>query len=107
MMKTEADYQERILKALKELPVSSLPSVLDFIEYVKDREAWRETREILADKGLMAQLEEADRDWKEGDYKHGDYVEWEKLKKENIRSSSTGGPPGTIKGKRRERRSAR
>lgn len=81
MMKARINYQQKILKALKGLPASGLPSVLDFIEYLKDREAWRETQEILANKNLMAQLEKADKDWKDGDYKHGEYVEWEKLKK--------------------------
>ncbi len=68
------DYKRRIETLLETLPTSRLRSLLDYVEYLKDKEAWDETQEILADKRLMAQLEEADRDWKEGTYKEGDYV---------------------------------
>lgn len=66
------------MEILNELPVARLRSVLDYIEYLKDREAWEETQEILADRELMVQLEEADKDWNNGNYKEGDYIEWEK-----------------------------
>ena len=78
MAKDRIGYKERIAKALDELPASHLSSVLDFIEYLRDKEAWRETQEILSNKELMFQLEEADRDWNEGGYKEGDYIEWKK-----------------------------
>ena len=74
-------YKERIVEILNELPVSRLRSALDYIEYLKDREAWEETQEIPADKELMAQLEKADKDWNNGSYKEGDYIEWEKVKR--------------------------
>lgn len=71
----QVEYRERILTLLENLPASRLRSILDYVEYLKDREAWEETQEILADKDLMSQLEEADRDWKGGKYKEGDYVD--------------------------------
>jgi len=74
-------YKERIVEILNELPASRLRSALDYIEYLKDKEAWEETQEILADKKLMAQLEKADKDWNNGNYKEGDYIEWEKVKR--------------------------
>ena len=77
-MESTQIYKERIVEILNELPVARLRSVLDYIEYLKDREAWEETQEILADRELMVQLEEADKDWNNGNYKEGDYIEWEK-----------------------------
>ena len=66
MDRAQADYKRRIVALLDNLPTSRLRSVLDYVEYLRDREAWEETREILADKELMAQLDEADQDWKGG-----------------------------------------
>lgn len=71
----QVDYKERIVTLLDTLPTSRLRSILDYVEYLRDREAWEETKEILADKDLMARLEEADRDWKGGRYEEGDYVD--------------------------------
>jgi hypothetical protein len=78
MVKSRLEYKEKITKALDEIPPSCLSSVLDFIEYLRDKEAWKETPEILRDKELMLQLREADREWNEGGYKEGDYVEWKR-----------------------------
>ncbi|MDP2728739.1 MAG: hypothetical protein Q8P59_14520 [Dehalococcoidia bacterium] len=75
MGRGQVAYKERILALLETFPTSRLRSILDYVEYLKDREAWEETQEILADKDLMAQLEEADRDWKGGNYQEGDYVD--------------------------------
>ncbi len=44
----------------------------------EDLEAWRETFEIMADKKLMAQIKQADTDWKTG--KKEAYVSWDKVK---------------------------
>ena len=71
----QVDYKERIVTLLDTLPTSRLRSILDYVEYLRDREAWEETKEILADKDLLARLEEADRDWKGGRYAEGDYVD--------------------------------
>ena len=77
METVQINYKERIIGILDELPPYHLKSALDFMEYLKDKEAWEETQQILADKELMSQLDEADEDWNDGDYKEGDYVEWE------------------------------
>ena len=68
---------------------------------IEKMEAAEETQEILADKKLMAQLAEADRDWK-----RGNYVEWEKLKGGGTGSSSTSGPRSTTEGRMLKSRSA-
>ena len=78
MAKNRVEYKEKITKALDELPLSRLSVALDFVEYLRDRQGWKETQEILGNKELMSQLEEADRDWKAGDYDEGDYVEWQR-----------------------------
>ncbi|MBM4463277.1 MAG: hypothetical protein FJ012_08060 [Chloroflexi bacterium] len=76
MVKSRLEYKKRIAKALDEIPPSCLSSVLDFIEYLRDKEAWKETQEILRDKESMLQIRETDREWNEGNCKKGDYVEW-------------------------------
>jgi len=73
--RTKTDYRERIVEALDELSIPRLRSVLDYIEYLRDREAWLETQEILSNQELMSQLKEADVEWNEGKYREGDYVE--------------------------------
>ena len=78
MVKSQVEYKERITRALEELSPSHLSSVLDFIEYLRDKQAWRETREILGNKELMSQLKEADREWRGGSYKEGEYIEWKR-----------------------------
>jgi len=80
MQRTQIDYRAKIDKILSELPKVRLRSVLDYLEYLRDKEAWEETQGILHDKKLMDQLKKADKDWKKGSYKEGDYVEWEKVK---------------------------
>jgi len=75
MGRRKTDYKERIVEALDELSIPRLRSVLDYIEYLRDREAWLETQEILSNQELMSQLKEADVEWNEGKYREGDYVE--------------------------------
>ncbi len=82
MDRAQTYYKEKIRSLLETLPASRLRSILDYVEYLTDREAWEETQEILADKDLMARLEKADEDWKCGHYAEGDYVDWATIKKE-------------------------
>ncbi len=81
MNKVQVDYKGKIDVLLGQLPKTSLRSVLDYVEYLKDRTAWEETQEILRDKGLMQQLKQADEDWNGGSFKEGDYLDWDKVKK--------------------------
>ena len=73
METAQINYKEQIMEILDELPPYHLKSVLDFTEYLRDKEVWEETQQILSDKELMLQLEEADKDWNDGNYKEGDY----------------------------------
>jgi len=77
MVGSQIHSKVKILEALKSLPPARLGSVLDFVEYLKDKE---ETQEILSDKNLMKKLRRADRDWKGGKYKKGDYLELKEFK---------------------------
>lgn len=76
------EYKKRILKDLDKVPDSSIKSVLDYVEYLVDKEAWDETREIMADKRIMRQLAQADKDWNHGNPKPGTYVEWRKIRRD-------------------------
>ena len=50
--------QERLQAALAELPAKKLEQVVDFAEYLKSREEWDATMELLNDPEMRADVEE-------------------------------------------------
>lgn len=64
-------------KKVSDITVNELKTIIHEV-IAEDLEAWKETLEIMADKNLMAQIKQADADWKTG--KKESYVSWDKLK---------------------------
>lgn len=64
--KTVAMYMKKAIAALEELSEDRLKVALDFIEYLKDKEEWEATWEVMADPETMEALREADEDRKAG-----------------------------------------
>ena len=62
------------VKAVRGLPENRLRVVLDFIEYLKDREAWKATRDILADEDLVTSIRRGEADIKAGRVKRWDEI---------------------------------
>jgi hypothetical protein len=73
------DYKTKVLEELEGMPETRVRIVIDFIEYIKDKEAWRSTREILSDKKMMRQIQEADKALKAKQMHK--FISWEKIKK--------------------------
>ena len=72
-------YQERAISSLKVLSGDKLKLVSDFIEYLKDREEWEATFEVLANKKMMADIKAADEDWKTRRKER--FIPWDKVKR--------------------------
>lgn len=64
-------------KKVSDITVDELKTIIHEV-IAEDLESWRETFEIMADKKLMAQIKQADADWKVG--KKEVYVSWDELK---------------------------
>lgn len=64
-------------KKVSDITVDELKTIIHDV-IAEDLETWRETFEIMADKKLMAQIKQADVDWKI--QKKEAYVPWDKVK---------------------------
>ena len=64
-------------KKVSDITVDELKAIIHEV-IAEDLEAWKETLEIMADKKLMAQIKQADADWKTG--KRESYISWDELK---------------------------
>ena len=64
-------------KKVSDITVDELKAIIHEV-IDEELEAWKETLEIMADKKLMAQIKQADADWKAG--KKEAYVSWDELK---------------------------
>ena len=73
------ECQEEAVSSLNELSEEKLKVALDFIEYLKDREEWETTWEILGNKKMMEEIKIADKDWGKGEKEN--FVSWEKVKR--------------------------
>lgn len=74
----QTTLKKKAIEAIESLPEGKIRSVVDFIEYMKDKEAWRESEAIAKDRKLMRRIKKADRDWKTR--RKTTYTEWEKVK---------------------------
>ena len=77
-MKSEIiKYENRALIELKQLPRNRVKQVIDFIEYLKAKEEWEATKEILSDKEFVASIRKGEKDLKAGKYK-----KWEDVRED-------------------------
>jgi hypothetical protein len=58
MAANSTTLQDRLHAALAELPPKKLEQVLDFAEYLKSREEWDATMELMSDSGMRRDVEE-------------------------------------------------
>lgn len=66
--------KDKIISEIKLLPQNRVKEVFDFIEFLKMREEWQATNEILADKKLMKSIKKGLDDIKAGRVKG-----WERI----------------------------
>ncbi len=73
------DYKRKAIKKLDVLSSDRLKVVLDFIEYLEQKEELDATLEILADEESMRNIKAADQDWEAG--RMQEFTPWNKVKR--------------------------
>ncbi|MFQ6120259.1 MAG: DUF2281 domain-containing protein [Methanosarcinales archaeon] len=70
--------EKRVIEKIKTLSEDRLKTVIDFIEYLEEKESWEATLEVLGDKDSMKNIRAADDAWESGAME--EFVSWEKVK---------------------------
>ena len=73
------EYQRRVMEKIKTLSLERLKVVLDFIEYLEEKEEREATLEVLKDKETMKNIRAADEAWEAR--RMEEFVPWEKVKR--------------------------
>ncbi|MCE8429602.1 MAG: hypothetical protein J5U19_14600 [Candidatus Methanoperedens sp.] len=80
MVAYASNYKQRAIEKLNLLPPDRLKVVLDFIEYIEQKEEMDATLEILADENSMQNIREADVAWESGSM--NEFAPWNKVKRD-------------------------
>lgn len=73
------NYNSKAIEKLDVLSPDRLKVVLDFIEYLEQKEELVATLEILADNGAMRNIRNADQAWERGRVQ--EFTSWNKVKR--------------------------
>ena len=79
MVAYASDYKTRAIEKLNLLSPDRLKVVLDFIEYIEQKEEMDATLEILADENSLHNIKEADEAWESG--RMNEFTPWNKVKR--------------------------
>ena len=71
-------YKSKLLEEVKSLSEERVKAVADFAAYLKEREEWEATAEILGNQELAQQVKSSRKAWAEG--RKGEFVSLEELK---------------------------
>lgn len=71
-------YKSKLLEEVKSLSEDRVKAVADFAAYLREREEWEATAEILGNEELAQQVKRSRKAWAEG--RRGDFVSLEELK---------------------------
>ena len=63
---TAKELRQRLEAAISHLPVKKLSVLVDLAEYLRDREEWEATQELLSDPAMRKDIEEGRRQALEG-----------------------------------------
>jgi hypothetical protein len=77
-MAKASDYKGKLLEEVKSLSEGRVKAVADFAAYLKEREEWEATGEILGDEEMAQQVKESRKAWAED--RKGEFVSLEELK---------------------------
>ena len=72
--------KKEVKKTLDELSEEKLRVAKDFLGYLKEKEEWEATLEILSSHELMAQIEETEKAIRNG--RLDEFSSWEKVKRD-------------------------
>ncbi len=64
---SKVQIKERTKQAIDRLSEARVGLILDFIEYLNEKEEWEATKEILEDKGMMEDIRACDEDIEKGE----------------------------------------
>ena len=62
----KADLQQQAATLIEQLSAEKLKSVIDYLNYLQDKEAWEATHELTSDPEIAKSLERAEADVKAG-----------------------------------------
>ena len=71
-------YKDKLMEEVESLSEERVKAVADFAAYLKEREEWEATAEVLDNKELAQEVKESRKAWAEG--KKGEFVSLEELK---------------------------
>ncbi len=74
--------KEKAKQTIDRLSEARVRLILDFIEYLDEKESWEATQELLEDKNIVEAYEEAESDLKEG--KMENFIPWDKRNKIDV-----------------------
>jgi hypothetical protein len=77
-MAKRGSYRDKLLEEVKSLSDERVRALVDFAAYLREREEWEATAEILGDKEMAQQIRRSRKAWAEGS--EGDFVSLEELK---------------------------
>ena len=76
---SKVQIKERTKQAIDRLSEARVRLILDFIEYLNEKEEWEATKEILEDKGMMEDIRACDEDLEKGEMDN--FIPWNEVKR--------------------------
>ena len=76
---SKVQIKERTKQAIDRLSEARVRLILDFIEYLNEKEEWEATKEILEDKGMMEDIRACDEDIEKGETDN--FIPWNEVKR--------------------------
>jgi len=76
---SKVQIKERTKQAIDRLSEARVRLILDFIEYLNEKEEWEATKEILEDKGMMEDIRACDEDIEKGEMDN--FIPWNEVKR--------------------------
>ena len=76
---SKVQIKERTKQAIDRLSEARVRLILDFIEYLNEKEEWEATKEILEDKGMMEDIRACDEDLEGGEMDN--FIPWNEVKR--------------------------
>ncbi len=75
----KVQIKERTKQAIDRLSEARVRLILDFIEYLNEKEEWEATKEILEDKGMMEDIRACDEDLEKREMDK--FIPWNEVKR--------------------------
>ena len=73
-----SSYRDKLLEEVKSLSEDRIRAVVDFAAYLREREEWEATAEILGNREMAQQIRRSRKAWAEGG--KGEFISLDELK---------------------------